>query len=303
MRIVFMGTPSYATEILSGLLATNHEIVALFTQPDKPVGRKQELTPPHIKQFYIDKGLTCSIYQPEKLNNNEMIEVLKKLAPECMIVAAYGQLLPKDILDIAPCINLHASILPRYRGASPIQESLLSDDHLTGVTAMLMDVGLDSGDILGIKYVTPSSTCNSAELFIQLSTIAKELTIEILNNFDALQPLKQNQGAVSYCKKIKKEYGLVDFEDAKTIFLKYKAYHNWPGVFLENGMKIIEMSLYDIKSIYTKLEILQINEKDAIIGCSLGSVRIITVQPPSKQKMNIVDYLRGKRLGVGALLS
>lgn len=298
-----MGTPSYATEILSGLLLANHEIVALFTQPDKPVGRKQELTPPHIKQFYLKEERTFAIYQPERLNNEEMIAILKNLNPDCIIVAAYGQILPKAILDIAPCINLHASILPKYRGASPIQEALLNGDGITGVTAMLMDVGLDSGDILAMKYILPSATCKSTELFEQLSIVAKELTVEVLKNFHSLKPIKQNQASISYCRKIKKEYGLVDFEDAYTISLKYNAYHNWPGIFLENGMKIIEMQLFEDSSYHTKLEILQINTNDAIIACSLGSLRITTVQPPSKQKMNIVDYLRGKRLGVGATLS
>ena len=151
-KILFMGTPDYATTIFKELIKSKYEIVGLFTQPDKPVGRKQLLTPPHIKQFCIDENLNIPIFQPLKLRGNEeaknQIEFLK---PDFIIVAAYGQILPKEILDIAPCINLHASLLPKYRGASPIQESLLNDDNYTGVTSMLMEEGLDSGDILGFQ--------------------------------------------------------------------------------------------------------------------------------------------------------
>ena len=221
-RILFMGTPDYATTIFKELINSEYKVIGLFTQPDKPVGRKQILTPPHIKQFCIDENLLIPIFQPLKLRGNEEVKnQIKSLNPDFIIVAAYGQILPKDILDIAPCINLHASLLPKYRGASPIQESLLNDDNYTGVTSMLMEEGLDSGDMLGFGYLKITSNMEVTQAFEELSKIAAKLTITTLDNFENIKPIKQNESEVSYCKKIKKEDGLVNFLDAKKLYLKY----------------------------------------------------------------------------------
>ena len=239
-----MGTPDYATTIFIELLKSKYEIVGLFTQPDKPVGRKQILTPPHIKQYCIDENIKLPIFQPLKLKNNqEAKEEIQQLKPDFILVAAYGQILPKDILDIAPCINLHASLLPNYRGASPIQESLLNDDSFTGVTSMLMEEGLDSGDILGFQYLKITRTMEVSEAFEKLSHIAAQLTITTLDNFENINAIKQNESLVTFCKKIKKDDGLVDFGDAKKLFLKYKAYSYWPGVFLSSELKLKEIEL------------------------------------------------------------
>lgn len=211
-RVIFMGTPDYATRIFDELIKSSYEIVALFTQPDKPVGRKQLITPPHIKQYCIDNDLSLAIYQPEKLRNNKDVEeIIKNLKPDFIIVAAYGQILPKEILDIAPCINLHASLLPKYRGASPIQEALLKDDKYTGVTSMLMEEGLDSGDILALQYLKITTTMEVAQAFDKLSDIAAKLTITTLDNFEKIKPKKQNEAEVSFCKKIKKSMGKLIF--------------------------------------------------------------------------------------------
>ncbi len=188
-KIVFMGTPDYATIIFDKLIKNDsYEIVSLFTQPDKKVGRKQILTPPHIKKYCIDNSIDLPIYQPITLKNNiEMVDVLKNLNPDFIIVAAYGQILPKEILNIAPCINLHASILPKYRGASPIQESILNDDKYTGVTSMLMEEGLDSGDVLGMQYLKLTENMLVDEVFNKLSNIAASLTITTLDNYEKIQ--------------------------------------------------------------------------------------------------------------------
>lgn len=301
-KIVFMGTPDYATIILERLLEDDFEIAGLFTQPDKPVGRKQILTPPHIKKFCIDNGLSFPIYQPNSLKEENIEKTIKALNPDFIIVAAYGQILPKNILDIAPCINLHASLLPKYRGASPIQEALLNDDKFTGVTAMLMDVGLDSGEILGLKYYKIPKDMVVQELFTKLSKIAADITIETLNNFDDISPKKQNEGDVSYCKKIKKSDGEVNFDDAYKLYLKYKAYHFWPGVFLNSGLKLKEIELIDTKSENSEGEILSIEKDSITVGCTKGSLKIKSVQPASKKAMNATDYIRGQRLETGTIL-
>ncbi len=303
-RILFMGTPDYATRIFEELVGSSYEIVGLFTQPDKPVGRKQIITPPHIKQYCLDKNLNIPIFQPEKLKANEDAKKqIEDLTPDFIIVAAYGQILPREILDIAPCINLHASLLPKYRGASPIQESLLNDDAFTGVTSMLMEEGLDSGDILGWQYLKITPTMEVAEAFSKLSDIAAKLTITTLDNFDKIEAKKQNESEVSYCKKIKKEYGEVNFSSAKKLHLKYKAYSYWPGVFLNSGLKLKDIELVEINSLNKEAEILEILEDSIIIGCLKGSLEIKTLQAPSKKAVNVVDYIRGKRLDKGDILN
>ena len=302
-KILFMGTPDYATTIFIELLKSKYEIVGLFTQPDKPVGRKQILTPPHIKQYCIDENIEVPIFQPLKLKNNqEAKEEIQQLKPDFILVAAYGQILPKDILDIAPCINLHASLLPNYRGASPIQESLLNDDSFTGVTSMLMEEGLDSGDILGFQYLKITRTMEVSEAFEKLSHIAAQLTITTLDNFENINAIKQNESLVTFCKKIKKDDGLVDFCDAKKLFLKYKAYSYWPGVFLSSELKLKDIELNEELSQNNEGEILEINKDFILIGCKKGSLKIKTLQAPSKKAMSSVDFVRGQRLEVGNIL-
>ncbi len=302
-KILFMGTPDYATTIFKELMNSEYEIVGLFTQPDKPVGRKQILTAPHIKQYCIDENINLPIFQPLKLRGNEeATKQITELKPDFIIVAAYGQILPKEILDIAPCINLHASLLPKYRGASPIQESLLNDDIYTGVTSMLMEEGLDSRDILGLQYLRITSTMEVSEAFEKLSLIAAKLTITTLDNFENIKPIKQNESQVSFCKKIKKEDGLIDFIDAKKLYLKYKAYSYWPGIFLESELKLKDIELNDEKSINNQGQILEINSDFIIVGCEKGSLKIKTLQAPSKKAMNAIDYIRGQRLEINSIL-
>ena len=302
-KILFMGTPDYATTIFIELLKSKYEIVGLFTQPDKPVGRKQILTPPHIKQYCIDENIKLPIFQPLKLKNNqEAKEEIQQLKPDFILVAAYGQILPKDILDIAPCINLHASLLPNYRGASPIQESLLNDDSFTGVTSMLMEEGLDSGDILGFQYLKITRTMEVSEAFEKLSHIAAQLTITTLDNFENINAIKQNESLVTFCKKIKKDDGLVDFCDARKLFLKYKAYSYWPGIFLSSELKLKDIELNEELSQNNEGEILEINKDFILIGCKKGSLKIKTLQAPSKKAMSSVDFVRGQRLEVGNIL-
>ena len=302
-KILFMGTPDYATEIFKELLNSKYEIIGLFTQPDKPVGRKQILTPPSIKQYCIDENINIPVFQPQKLRNNEEVtKQIKELNPDFIIVAAYGQILPKDILDIAPCINLHASLLPKYRGASPIQESLLNNDIYTGVTSMLMEEGLDSGDILGLQYLKITATMEVSAAFDKLSQIAAKLTIATLDNFENIRPIKQNESEVSFCKKIKKEDGLVDFFDAKKLYLKYKAYSYWPGIFLESELKLKDIELNDEISINNQGQILEIKNNFIVIGCKKGSLRIKTLQAPSKKAINSIDFIRGQRLEIDSIL-
>ncbi|VAY86570.1 Methionyl-tRNA formyltransferase [hydrothermal vent metagenome] len=303
ITLVFMGTPDFATGIFEGLLKSNFDILAIFTQPDKAVGRKKILTPPHIKQFCIKNNINIPIYQPAKLRDSENVEILKKLNPSFIVVSAYAQILSLDILKIAPCINLHASLLPQYRGASPIQQSLLNDNNQTGVTAMLMDEGLDTGDILGYVVFDIPKHMFVDDLFDKLCTLATKLAINTLNNFNKVSHKKQISALSSHTKKINKQQGLIEFDNAKYIHLKHKAFKGWPDIFLANGLKLISVEINSTKNTNDeKGSIVEICKTYVVVACDIGSLKIYVIQPPSKQKMSIVDYIKGKRIGIGDLL-
>ncbi len=294
-----MGTPDYATTIFKVLVqSSDFEVVGLFTQEDKKVGRKQVLTPPHIKRFVLDEGLDIDIYQPKSLKDEKVVEILNSLKPDFIVVAAYGQILPRSVLDIAVCINLHASILPKYRGASPIQDAVKNGDRFSGVTAMLMEEGLDSGDILGISYLDIEGK-DAPTVFYQLADLASTLTIDVLKNYESINPIRQNSLKKSYSKKIKKVDGKVDFTDAKRLYQKYLAYKFWPEVYLSSGLKLKDIELKDEKVPHKRGEILSMGKDFIVVGCESGELVIKSVQPNSKKQMNVVDYIRGKRLSVG----
>lgn len=299
--LVFMGTPDYADIILKKLLADERfNVKAVFTQPDKKVGRKQVVTPPVVKATALKYNL--EVFQPEVLRDEVSVKVLKDLQPDFIVVAAYGQILSREILDIAPCINLHASILPKYRGASPIQGSILDGEIFSGVTSMLMEEGLDTGDMLGFSYVETGEK-NAGKLFNELADTAAELTIDTIFNFQDIKPLPQKSCDSSYAKKIAKQDGQVDFTDLKLLYRKFLGYTPWPGVFLESGLKFIEIKpVFDGKN-YNEGEIVAIEEDFISVGCLVGKCNISTLQPTSKKKMDSVSYIRGKRLQVGDTLS
>ncbi len=301
MRIVFMGTPSYATEILNSLLEDEaFEVVALFTQADKPVGRKKVLTPPHIKAYALQRGCSFPIFQPKNLRGEETEKQIRELKPDFIVVAAYGQILPKNILDICPCINLHASILPKYRGASPIQSAILNGDKQTGVTSMLMDEGLDTGDILKISKTPILPTTNSSELFETLSGLAADLTVKTLKEFKSLSPIKQDNSKHTKCAKIGKVDGEVDVlsVEALQIYRKYLAFTPWPGIFLPNGLKLIDVELRDEEAVYEAGSIVSIGKDGFELATKKGTLFVSSVQPPTKKVMSAYSYIQGARKNV-----
>jgi len=301
MRVVFMGTPDYATRILQELLKSiDIEVPLLVTQPDKQAGRKQILTPPHIKKHVMENFNQIEIYQPKTLKSKDAFEKINSFRPDFIVVAAYGQILPLDILGIAPCINLHASLLPQYRGASPIQSSLLNKDEFAGITSMLMEEGLDTGDMLGFSYFKLDEHIKVDKLFEKLSDIAARLTIKTLKNFSTIEPIRQIGVDKSYAAKIKKSDGLVSFskQSARQIYTKFRAYDPWPGLFLDSGLKLKDIEIYDDKIYKKSNEIIKI-DNFVVLTCKEGSLRLKSVQPPSKKQMSASDYIRGKRLGLG----
>jgi methionyl-tRNA formyltransferase len=287
-----MGTPDYAEIILKSLI-DKYKIVAVYTQPDKPVGRKKIITPSPVKVLAMENNI--QVYQPTNLKTES--ENIRNLAPDIIIVAAFGQILPKEVLNIAPCINLHASLLPKYRGASPIQSAILNKDKFTGITAMMMDVGLDTGDILGYEYCEVADK-TAPELFDELANIASTLTMTIIDNYENIQQLKQIDALYSYSPKITKNDGKIDFNDASKMYRKYLAFFYWPNIWNEK-FKIKEMKLIDTDSENIAGKILEVSKKSIIVGCEKGKIEITKIQPTSKKEMDIISYLNGKRLKVG----
>ncbi len=302
MKIIFMGTPDYAKVILQRLLDTKDmEVVAVYTQPDKPVGRKKVMTPPEVKTLALANSI--DVYQPNRLRDKEVVDELLKLKCDYIVVAAYGQILPREILDHAPCVNLHASILPQYRGASPIQQTLLNGDKKTGVTAMLMEEGLDTGDIIKINTIDVSEDEMVETLFQRLTETAASLTIDVLENFNSFTPVKQDESQATHCSKITKADGEVVFENATELYNKYRAFTPWPGTYLPSGLKLKSIKLEEKSSSNEMGKILKIEAKSIVVACTEGSLRIFSIQAPSKKEIDIISYINGQRLRVESTLS
>jgi len=290
-----MGTPEYADKILEKLiLDSNFEIIAVFTQPDKPVGRKKIITQPPVKITAVKNDIP--VFQPHRLR--ESAETIKNLNPDFIVVGAYGQILSQEILDIAPSINLHTSILPKYRGASPIQQALLNGDSETGVTAMKMNIGLDTGDILKIEKVKISDSWLLEDLYQKLTDMAGDLIIDVLKNYDNLTPIPQKDSDATHCGKILKTDGKISFQNADEVLRKYRAFTPWPSIYLNNGMKLLHIA-QGIDGTFESGKILKVGKNSILVGCENGSIEIFEVQPKSKNKMSMQSYINGRKLKVG----
>ena len=297
-KLIFMGTPSYAARILDELIACKFSVVGVFTGADKPVGRKQILTPSAVKTLAKEKIPQIPIFTPKNLKDDEILAEIQALKPDFIVVAAYGKILPKEILHIAPCINLHASLLPKYRGASPIQQAILNGDEISGVCAMLMNEKLDAGAVL--KSVNLNIKDKKADaVFNEMSELAARLCVETLKEFSTLKAQPQDESKATFCTKIKKENGLVNLDNAKEIYHKFLAFYPWPGVFLANGLKFVELEFVDNAAHERAGEIVSVEKENFLLACKMGTLRIKALQESGKKALNAKVYLNGKRLGRG----
>lgn len=295
-NIVFMGTPEFSAFILEEL-AKIHNISLVLTQTDKEVGRKKILTPSPVKEVALKLGL--ELIQPKTLKNNvEVFELIISKKPDFIIVAAYGKILPKDILDIAPCINTHASLLPYYRGASPIQSAILNADEISGVTLMNMDVGLDTGDILYQQELNIKDL-NSPQVFEKMSKLSAKMLLELLENPSNFKAIKQDDSLATHTKIIKKQDGFIELNDAKEIYQKFLAFYDWPNIFLENGLKLNELELNECESDNKEGLIKEIGKNYLILTCKKGSLKVYKLQDAGKKSLDANVYLNGKRLKQG----
>ncbi len=302
MKVVFMGTPDFAAESLESLIKAGHEICAVFTQPDKPVGRRQVLTAPPVKQTALKYGLP--VYQPTTLKTGESTEIIRELSPDVCAVVAYGKLLPDKILEIPKfgCVNVHASLLPKYRGASPIQWAIVCGEKQTGVCTMRLDHGMDTGDVILTKTESIRDDDTAESLWDRLSAIGADALCETLNLLDSGKATftPQDDSLASYAPIIKKSDGLLDFnKSAYMLDCLIRGLHSWPVAFTFADGK--RLKVYKAKPIQHNsakpYEI--IDESDELlIGCGGGTALIIEeLQAEGSKRMSAEDFLRGKKIG------
>lgn len=297
-KIIFMGTPSYAERILDELIACKFSIVGVFTNEDKPFGRKGVLKQSEVKCLAQRKIPQTPIFTPKSLKTSEILAQIQGLKADFIVVAAYGKLLPKEILSCAPCINLHASLLPKYRGASPIQQAILNGDETSGVCAMLMNERLDGGVILKSASLNIKDK-RADEVFLAMSELAARLCVETLNEFKTLKALPQDESKATFCTKIKKENGLVNLDNAQELYHKFLAFYPWPSVFLSSGLKFIDIELVDNAAHERDGEILSVEKEGFLLACKVGTLKIKALQESGKNKVSAKDYINGKRLKSG----
>lgn len=298
MNIVFAGTPLLAAQQLEALLKTHHKIAAVYTQPDKPQGRGLKLTPSPVK--IVAEQNTLRIEQPTTLKNSDAITRLAAYQPDVMIVAAYGLLLPKEVLAIPKygCINIHFSLLPAWRGASPVQSALLNGDAKTGVTLMLMNEGLDTGDILQQLEIAIEKDDTTESLFEKLSSLAAEYIKLHLDDLVKAIPVPQDNQHASHAPKIQKNQACLDWQDdAFTLDRKIRAYYPWPVAFMlyqNNPIKIYRAKPHAMTHSHVPGTVFKISDESIWVACKENCLEIFEIQFPSKKRIQIKDALNAK---------
>lgn len=317
MRIIFMGTPEFAVKTLEACIA-NHEVVAVFTQPDKPKGRGNKMTPSEVKVVAEKHGIP--VLQPDKIRKDNWADVIRSYAPDVTVVVAYGQLLSQEILDIPRygSINVHASLLPKYRGAAPINWAIAHGEIESGVTTMLMDAGLDTGDMLLKSYVKIDDDMTAQELHDQLAASGAELLIETLARIESgtLKPEKQDGNASCYASMLNKEIAKIDWTmQSSEIRNRIRAFNPWPVAHttLESlALKVYKATLADSHLVETVLEteladlipgtIIKTDKFGIYVKTGDGVLRIDELQWGSNKRMTAQAFLLGKTIGTGTQL-
>ncbi len=307
-----MGTPEFAVPSLAKLVQDGHEVAAVFTQPDKPAGRGKHLQAPPVKAFALERGI--AVHQPARIKTNEEVRaVFQSIAPDACVVAAYGKILPEWLLQIPRlgCINVHASLLPKYRGAAPINWAIANGERETGITIMQMDAGLDTGPMLAQRAIEIGEDETAPELSARLAEVGAELLSEtlLLVERGEIEPVPQKNDEATYAPMLKREDGLIDWQmSAREIANRVRAFQPWPGTYtIFRGVRLMlwraraasTLTLDGIKNVEPATIIL-IDKTSLTIACSGSSaLRIEEVQIEGKRRMNARDFINGARLNVG----
>lgn len=314
MRVIFMGSPAFAVLPLEYLVLNRHHLVAVYTQPDRPAGRGRALAPSPVKR----KALECRlpVMQPARLRRPEAVAELAGFRPDVLVVAAFGQILPESVLAIPRhgCLNIHPSLLPRFRGASPIAAAILAGDEFTGVSIMLMDGGMDTGPVLGRAQIPISGRDTTGSLTAKLSCIGAQLLLEVLPRWlkGELTPRPQDEAEVSYCRQISKEDGEINWQlPAIDIWRRVRAYNPWPGSFTGRQgrrLKIIEAVPVSEGEGVSVGRVVTLPPAGGIavpafgVGTGQGILGILKVQLEGKRVISAADFLKGQRDFIGARL-
>ncbi len=304
MRVLFMGTPDFAVDSLQILLDRKAEVCAVFTQPDKPQGRKMILTPPPVKVLAQQAGIP--VFQPVKMKDPQLHQQIRKLAPDVIVVVAYGRILPKEILEIPKwgCVNVHASLLPKYRGAGPIQWAVINGEAETGVTTMLMGEGLDTGDILLVEKTGIGAEETAGELFDRLKVIGANLLWETLCRMERgdLKPIPQQEDEASYAPILTKEMAALAFENpAETERHKIYGMNPWPVAYtMLEGKRLKVFGAVPVNASGEPGEILDPERFTVAFG--EGALSFTEVQIEGAKRMRTEDFLRGRSLEKGQIL-
>lgn len=305
MRIVFMGTPDFAVPSLQALIDAGHDVCAVYTQPDKPQGRKQILTAPPVKTLALEHDIP--VFQPNTLKNEDEQARLRELAPEVIIVVAYGKLLPKAVLDIPPhgCINVHGSLLPRWRGAAPIQWAVIAGDEMAGVTTMQMAEGLDTGDML-LTYETKVGEKETAgELFDRLAQSGAELLIQTLVKLDEITPRPQDEAQSCYAHMLDKQMAVIDWsKSAHEIDCLIRGLNPWPiALTTLSGERLKVFAAEKAAGNGEPGTVLEADPKKGLtVACGEGALRLTEIQLVGGKRMKATDFLRGHAIEVGTKL-
>ena len=308
MRIVYMGTPEIAATILERLLEEPYEVVLVVTQPDRPKGRGNTLTCSPVKELAVSRGIP--VFTPEKLRLPENVEVVREAEPDMIVVAAFGQILPKSVLDIPRygCINVHASLLPKYRGAAPIQWSILDGESETGITIMYMNEGLDTGDILLQKVVPIDAEETGGSLHDKLAETGAEALVEAIPGIidGTLEPVPQGEMTTPYAKQLTKEMGRLDFSwDAEKLERYVRGLNPWPGTYTFRDGQMLKIWAAEVcDGSYGAMPgtVVAVDKNSFSVQTGSGVLRVTEVQPQGKRRMSAEEYLRGYRLEQGLVL-
>lgn len=305
LKIIFAGTPDFAAQHLDALLQTEHDIIAVYTQPDKPAGRGKKLTQSPVKQLALAHNIP--VYQPKTLRDEQAQAELSALKADVMVVVAYGLILPKVVLDALRlgCLNVHGSLLPKWRGAAPIQRSLWAGDKETGVTIMQMDEGLDTGDMLHKVTCAIESTDTSATLYDKLAQLAPPALIEVLNGLEEgkFPAEKQNDDEATHAAKLSKEEAKMKWDlSAEQLERNIRAFNPWPFAYLEvqddkgvmQSVKLWQAEVFPHQKA-TPGKILSVSKNGIQVATSQGVLNITQLQPPGKKPMNVQDFLNGRQ--------
>ena len=308
MKVIFAGTPDFAAAALKAIAAAGFEIPLVLTQPDRPKGRGMQLAPSPVKQAALELGLRVA--QPEKLRNNtEALQMLKEVEADVMVVAAYGLILPQDVLD-APkhgCLNIHASLLPRWRGAAPIQRAIEAGDAETGVCIMQMDIGLDTGGVVSEhRYaIQPTDTANEVhDALMNLGAAAIVADLQQLKTEGRLKSVKQPEEGVTYAQKLSKEEARIDWnESAAVIERKIRAFNPVPAAWVEYQGKPMKIWRAEVVAQQGRMgEVLSCSSDGLIVACGANALKITELQPSGSKRMNIAAFAAGHTVEAGTVL-